>query len=91
MTSASQGGYVVDQSSQLTNYEGYRTFDKTGWETPAVENNNAWVSESSKYVANTGAPDTGAATTSYVGGTATGEYVQLQLPRKIKISKYDYK
>ena len=89
-TSSGYKGYKVSTSSQLTNYEGYRAFDKTGWETPASENNNAWVSGGSKYVAATGAPDTGAATTSYVGGTATGEYVQLQLPRKIKISKYDY-
>ena len=89
-TSSGYKGYKVSTSSQLTNYEGYHAFDKTGWETPASENNNAWVSGGSKYVAATGAPDTGAATTSYVGGTATGEYVQLQLPRKIKISKYDY-
>ena len=95
MTTASETGsgykgYKVSTSSQLSAYEGYKAFDKTGWETPAVENNHAWVSGGSKYVAGTGLPDTGAATTSYVGGTATGEYVQLQLPRKIKISKYDY-
>jgi hypothetical protein len=89
-TSSGYKGYKVLTSSQLTNYQGYRAFDKTGWETPGSENNNAWVSDGSKYVAATGLPDTGAATTSYVGGTATGEYVQLQLPHKIKISKYDY-
>jgi hypothetical protein len=89
-TSSGYKGYKVSTSSQLSAYEGYKAFDKTGWETPAVENNHAWVSGGSKYVAGTGLPDTGAATTSYVGGTATGEYVQLQLPRKIKISKYDY-
>ena len=89
-TSSGYKGYKVSTSSQLSGYEGYKAFDKTGWETPAVENNNAWVSGGSKYVAGTGLPDTGAFTTSYVGGTATGEYIQLQLPRKIKISKYDY-
>jgi hypothetical protein len=89
-TASGYKGYKVSASSQLTNYQGYRAFDKTGWETPGSENNNAWVSDGSKYVAATGLPDTGAATTSYVGGTATGEYVQLQLPHKIKISKYDY-
>jgi hypothetical protein len=89
-TSLGYKGYKVSTSSQLSGYEGYKAFDKTGWETPAAENNNAWVSGGSKYVAGTGLPDTGAFTTSYVGGTATGEYIQLQLPRKIKISKYDY-
>ena len=89
-TSSGYKGYKVSTSSQLSGFEGYKAFDKTGWETPAVENNNAWVSGGSKYVTSTGLPDTGAFTTSYVGGTATGEYIQLQLPRKIKISKYDY-
>ena len=92
------GGYKVSASSMNSQsdnnfggaygrYAPWQVFDRTGWENAAIEA-YGWVSNGSKYNSSTGAIGS-AATTTYDGSsTATGEWLELELPTKIKLQRF---
>jgi hypothetical protein len=92
------GGYKVSASSMNaqsdTNvggaygrYAPWQVFDETGWENVAIEA-YGWVSNGSKYSSSDGSVGS-AATTTYDGSsTATGEWLELELPNKIKLKRF---
>ena len=92
------GGYKVSASSMNAQGDGniggaygryapWQVFDRTGWENTAIEA-YGWVSNGSKYSSSDGSVGS-AATTTYDGSsTATGEWLELELPNKIKLTKF---
>ena len=84
MTSASQGGYVASASSTYTNFNPYEAFDNEDPGSTAY-----WSGSTQIYNTNgTWGGGTAAAYTTNVGGVSKyGEWIQIQLPNKIK---YNY-
>lgn len=91
-------GYVVSQSSQLVppnatgSYQAYNIFDGElvfdGGDTNRPPNGTAWITMGSKYDGS-GNPTGTAATTDVTGQSplaTPGEYFQLELPHKVKLS-----
>ena len=91
-------GYVVSQSSQLVppnatgSYQAYNIFDGElvfdGGSTNRPPNGTAWITMASKYDGS-GNPTGTAATTDVTGQSplaTPGEYFQLELPHKVKLS-----
>ena len=78
LTSASQDGYVVSESTTYDlsgQYDGYKVFDGT---------RNRWSSEYPTYTENDGGYISDKSTT--INGTGySGEWVQIQLPEKIRL------
>ena len=91
-------GYVVSQSSELVppnstgSYQAYNIFDGElvfdGGTTNTPPNGTAWITMDSKYDGS-GNPTGTAATTNVTGQSplaTPGEYFQLELPHKVKLS-----
>ena len=79
MTGFSQGGYTVTSSSQLsTTYEAWEAFDDILGSAAST-----WISSSSLYSSGT---YVGSASTTVSGTSYDGEWIQLELPIKVKVS-----
>jgi len=85
-TTASLAGYSATASSQQTGNESYRAFDNKFSATTGQV--TSWYSAAGTYAAATG-QYLGSQTTSYNGGSITGEWLQIQLPQPI-IAIYYY-
>lgn len=87
MTGYSQGGYVVSASNELSSsYPVWKAFDDS-----LATSNDTWVT-GSYYSGGTPSTHDGSETTTYNGtSTVNGEWIQLELPHKIKLSYYSLK
>jgi cytoskeletal protein CcmA (bactofilin family) len=87
MTGYSQGGYVVSASNELSsNYPVWKAFDDS-----LAASYDTWVT-GSFYSGGTPSTHDGSETTTYNGtSTVNGEWIQLELPHKIKLSYYSLK
>ena len=92
------GGYKVSASSvysQSSSSEGgayglyapWKVFDRKGWSDPSIER-YGWLSDGSKYSSLDGSVGSAAITTYNGSSTATGEWLELKLPKKIKLKKF---
>ena len=92
------GGYKVSASSvhsQSSSLEGgayglyapWKVFDRKGWSDPSIER-YGWLSDGSKYNSLDGSVGSAAITTYNGSSTATGEWLELKLPKKIKLKKF---
>src|SRR5210317_1846426 len=87
MTGYSQGGYVVSASNELSaSYPAWKAFDDS-----LAASYDTWVT-GSHYSGGTPSTHDGSETTTYNGtSTVNGEWIQLELPHKIKLSYYSLK
>jgi hypothetical protein len=87
MTGYSQGGYVVSTSNELSaSYPAWKAFDDS-----LATSYDTWLS-GSHYSGGTPSTHDGSETTTYNGtSTVNGEWIQLELPQKIKLSYYSLK
>ena len=84
-TASLEGGYSATASSQQVGYESYRAFDDKFSATTGQL--TSWFSAAGTYAAATG-QYLGSQTTSYTGGSVTGEWLQIQLPKTTPIIYY---
>ena len=85
LTSASQGGYVVTASSDQSQYNlnAWRIFDGV------KSAGTGWASQDGTYYDGTSPANSYTGTAHQLGtGTAYGEWLKLELPKKIKVSKF---
>ena len=84
MTGYSQGGYVVSASNELSaSYPAWKVFDDS-----LAASYDTWVT-GAHYTGGTPSTHDGTETTTYNGtSTVNGEWIQLELPHKIKLSYY---
>ena len=85
LTSASQGGYVVTASSDQSQYNlnAWRIFDGV------KSAGTGWASQDGTYYDGTSPTNSYTGTAHQLGtGTAYGEWLKLELPKKIKVSKF---
>jgi hypothetical protein len=87
MTGYAQGGYVVSASNELSaSYPAWKAFDDS-----LAASYDTWVT-GSHYSGGTPSTHDGSETTTYNGtSTVNGEWIQLELPHKIKLSYYSLK
>lgn len=92
------GGYKVSASSvysQSSSSEGgayglyapWKVFDRKGWQDPSIER-YGWLSDSGKYSSSDGSVGSADTTTYNGSSTATGEWLELKLPKKIKLKSF---
>jgi hypothetical protein len=85
MTGPGQRGYVVSASSDQSQYnlDAWRMFDGV------KAAGNGWASQDGTYYDGTSPANSYTGTTHQLGtGTAYGEWVKLELPHKIKVTKF---
>jgi hypothetical protein len=85
LTSASQGGYVVTASSDQSQYSlnAWRIFDGV------KSAGTGWASQDGTYYDGTSPANSYTGTVHQLGtGTAYGEWLKLELPKKIRVSKF---
>lgn len=84
-TSSTLTGYSATASSEQIGYESYRGFDDKFSATTGQL--TSWFSAAGTYAAATG-QYLGSQTTSYNGGSVTGEWLQVQLPKPTPVIYY---
>ena len=86
MTGYSQGGYVVTESSIHSTYSAWHVFDG---QITFANGENLWISPQNSYSSSDGSTtmSTSDANATTIGGTITpGEWIQVELPHKLKLS-----